>query len=416
MHHAKASWLAWTLCALVSALTGIGLALTFAGPDAPRSAAVFTQTVLEAILPVVFGVVGALIVARQPRNTIGWLLMVIALAWTMGGVPAGYLPYAIAASPEPSVAILVMVWFVGWSWWLLIGPLLLILVLFPTGRPPAPRWRWVIVAVAALFGTFLVLVTFSETVEAPEYNVRFPNPLGIIPDRVLLLVFGLPWTTMLLTTATGCVAAVFVRYRRAAAHERAQIKWFLYACAVFLLIYVITGFLADTTTDTIVDVWFGIVFDLALLTIPTSIGIAILRYRLYDIDVIIQRTLIYSVLTALLALIYGGSVVVLQAVLRPLVGAETELATIASTLAIAALFQPLRRRIQAGIDRRFYRRKYDAQQTLQAFSARLRDEPNLDELAEDMLRVVQATVQPAHSSLWLREGSLHAREQPAEAQ
>ena len=139
MQHPKASWLAWTLCALVGALTGIGLALTFAGPDAPRSAAVLTQTVLEAVLPVVFGVVGALIVGRQPRNTIGWLLMVIALGWSGGGVPTSYLPYALAESPEPSVAILVTVWFVGWSWWLLIGPLLLILLLFPTGRPPTPR-------------------------------------------------------------------------------------------------------------------------------------------------------------------------------------------------------------------------------------------------------------------------------------
>ncbi len=317
MHHSKASWLAWTLCALVVALTAVGLVLTFGGPNAPQLAPTIVQTALEAGIPVVFGVVAALIVAHQPRNTIGWLLMVIALGWTLGGIPASYLPYALSASPEPSAVILVMLWFVQWNWWLLLGPLMLILVLFPTGRLPAPRWRWVIVAGVALCGTFLFFITFSEIIEAPEYHARFPNPLGIIPERVLTVFFNVPWTIMLLTTVTCCVAAVFVRYRRAVAQERAQIKWFLYACAVFLLIYVITALLVDMTTNTTADAWGGIVFDLALLTIPTSIGIAILRYRLYDIDVIIRRTLIYGTLTVLLAAIYFGSVIVLQPLLRP---------------------------------------------------------------------------------------------------
>jgi hypothetical protein len=235
----------------------------------------------------------------------------------------------------------------------------------------------------------------------PETDVLLPNPLGFIPGSVIIFFFGVPWAIMLLTTVAMCVAAVFVRYRRAAAQERVQIKWFLYACVVFMVIYPLGFFLAD---DVLLDVWSSIVFDLAILTFPTSIGIAILHYRLYDIDIIIRRTLIYSVLTALLALIYFGSVVVLQSFVWLLTGdTQSDLVTIAATLAIAALFQPVRRRIQAVIDRRFYRRKYDAQQTLQAFSVKMRDETDLDQLTGDLVQVAQATLQPAHVSVWLRE-------------
>ncbi len=218
---------------------------------------------------------------------------------------------------------------------------------------------------------------------------------------MLLLFFNVPWTIMLLTTVTFCVAAVFVRYRGAAAQERVQIKWFLYACAVFLMIYA-TAFFQESLA-TIVHGWYPIVFDLAILTIPTSIGIAMLRYRLFDIDVIIRRTLIYGTLTALLATVYVGSVVISQTLLRPLVGMETELVTVASTLAIAAVFQSLRRRIQMVVDRRSYRRKYDAQHTLQAFSVRLRNEVELDMLCNDVVGVAEETLQPAHVSLWLRK-------------
>lgn len=259
--------LAWTLCAFIVALSAIGLALTLPGPNAPRLAPALVKTVLEAFVPMVFGVVGALIVAHQPRNTIGWLLMVIALAWTTGGVLASFLPVLTAPTPNPTPAMLLNTWFSQWSWWLLIGPLLLILVLFPTGRPPSPRWHWVIVAVGALFGTFLILATFSETITATDTNIRLHNPFGIIPDSVENVIFSGPWLIMLLTTVALCVAAVFVRYRRAAAQERAQIKWFLYASMVFQLIYSVGVFISD---DVLLNAWSGIVFNLAALTPPAS--------------------------------------------------------------------------------------------------------------------------------------------------
>jgi hypothetical protein len=179
--------------------------------------------------------------------------------------------------------------------------------------------------------------------------------------------------------------ALFVRYRRANDTERKQIKWLLYACAVFLVVFV-GGFVSGLGgTASLGGYIWGVLFGLSVITLPAAIGIAILKYRLYDIDVIIRRTLIYSVLPALLAGIYIGSVIVLQPLLRPLVGTETELATVASTLVIAALFQPLRRRTQNVTDRRFYRRKYDAQQTLQALSVRMRDETDLTQLRGEIV-------------------------------
>jgi MFS family permease len=396
MSYIRAASIAWTLCVLLIALTAVGLVLTFAGPTAPRTAAVFTKIVLEALIPLVFGGVGAVIIARLPFNTIGWLLMLVALGWTSGGVITGYLPYRLGGSSEPNTVTLLLIWFTGWAWWVLIGPLLSILVLFPTGRPPTPRWRWVVGAIVALFTTFLLLVTLSETLQAPEYNLRVSNPIGILPQRIFNALF-VPWILGLSITVTSCVAAVFVRYRRAAVQERTQIKWFLYACSLFLIVYLIAAFEADT-----LGTWFDVVFNLPFLIIPASIGIAILRYRLYDIDIIIRRTLLYGVLSTILAAIYVGSVIVLQRVVQPLTGsAQSDLVTVVSTLTIVALFGPLRQRLQQVIDRRFYRRKYDAAQTLESFSARLRDETDLGQLTGDLVGAIQQTVQPEHIGLWL---------------
>jgi hypothetical protein len=198
--------------------------------------------------------------------------------------------------------------------------------------------------------------------------------------------------------------SVFVRLRRATGVERQQIKWFAYAAVVMA----ITVFLQIITETVDVPLWFGrtefAVFTVAGTTVPISIGIAILRYRLYDIDIIINRTLVYSSLTLMLALVYFGGVTATQALFRTLTGQEQQpqLAIVVSTLAIAALFNPLRGRIQSFIDRRFYRSKYDAQKTLEAFTSKLRDETDLEALSGDLEGVVRETMQPAYVSLWLR--------------
>jgi hypothetical protein len=194
------------------------------------------------------------------------------------------------------------------------------------------------------------------------------------------------------------IAALFLRFWRSTGEERQQIKWVIYAVAVL------------TVAITVVSIWpaldgslIGTVLFLAgFLAIPTAVGIAILRYRLYDIDLIINRTLVYGSLTAMLVALYFGGIVALQRFFVALTGQQSTLAVVASTLLIAALFNPLRRRIQSFIDRRFYRRKYDAEKTLEAFSAKLREETDLDALNDDLVGVVRETMQPAHVSLWLR--------------
>jgi hypothetical protein len=201
----------------------------------------------------------------------------------------------------------------------------------------------------------------------------------------------------------GAVASVVVRFRRSRGIERQQMKWFVYAVAPVLVMPI-----EDYLPGIISSVALGAV----LIGLPAAIGVAVLRYRLYDIDVLINRTLVYGSLTALLVTVYVGSIVVLQAVFRSLTGQDSQLTIVASTLAIAALFNPLHRRIQAFVDRRFYRRKYDAAKTVAAFSARLRDETDLAELNEELLAVVRETMQPAHVSLWLRPDTASKEDTP----
>ncbi len=264
---------------------------------------------------------------------------------------------------------------------------------FPSGRV-VPRLYWIAILL------FCVMF-FADTILGV---VNIDSPFG----RVLASV---GWLSVLLD---GSASELYRYLRVSTLEERRQTKWVLFGVASMALwllgifgFTAVTGIEAIPTSGAIIPRLVGLILlNVMFLFIPVSIAMAILRSQLFDIDVIIRRTLIYSVLTALLALIYVGSIVVLQPLFRPLVGIESELATVASTLIIAALFQPLRRRIQELIDRRFYRPRYDAQQTLQAFSAKLRDETDLDTLREDLVRVAQNTLQPAHVTLWLRSDML----------
>jgi hypothetical protein len=264
-----------------------------------------------------------------------------------------------------------------------------LLLLFPYGRPPSPRW-WPVALLAAgvaVLGSAMIAVWPWE-----ELNVGVPanNPLeiaGVLAFRSEIVVFiGVSGAASTLL----CVLSLIVRFRRARGEERQQIKWFAYAGGLYVLTILVPH---------------PMVANLQLLTatfLPIAAGVAILRYRLYDIDILINRTLVYGALTAALALVYIGSVATLQYAFRAVTGGDSQLVIVASTLAIAALFGPLRRRIQAFIDRCFYRRKYDAAKTLAAFSARLRDETDLDALSNDLVGVASRTVQPTRVSLWLR--------------
>ena len=396
------AWLVWPLYGFATCLviitSGVGLLSQDGSGNVLRLA---SDALISIATPVIFAVMAGLIVSRQPRNTIGWLLTLVLGAFVVGQPLENYLDSLASSSPEPTVPLLLAVWFSNWGWLVLIFSLLLILLLFPTGRPPTPRWRWVGVAAIAWAALFVMMTTLSRQLTAPD--LAFDNPIGVLGKGTVELLSGV-WIVGLLVLLAACALALFVRYRRANDTVREQIKWLLYACAVFVLVYVggTVGGVAGSN-DLGGYIW-GVFFGLSLVMLPVAIGIAILRYRLYEIDVVINRTLVYLTLTATLALIYIGGVATIQALFRVLTGQEKspQIAVVASTLVIAALFTPLRRRIQSFIDRRFYRSKYDARKTLEAFSTKLRDETDLEALRGDLVGVVTETMQPAHVSLWLR--------------
>ena len=407
MSHRTAAWLVWSLYGFLICLSTIWSGIGLLRPGGSRNVLFLaSEALISLAAPVVFAIVAALIVSRQPRNALGWVLMVPVGLYVVGGPIASYLESLAPPPPEPTLPILLMAWFNGWNWLLLIIPLLFIMLLFPNGQPPTPRWRWVSVAAivwAALFVLLTVLLQQINSATTP--NLVFDNPIGVLGQDTVerLRLIGV-WIVGLLALVVVCAVALFVRYRRANATEREQIKWLLYACALFLVVYV-GDFVGGLGGKASVGgyIW-GVFFGLSVIALPAAIGIAILRYRLYDIDVVINRTLVYGSLTVSLALVYFGGVTATQAIFRNLTGQQElpQLVVVASTLVIAALFNPLRRRIQYFIDRSFYRRKYDAAKTLEAFSVKLRDETDLDALNDDLVGVVRETMQPAHVSVWLR--------------
>jgi hypothetical protein len=287
------------------------------------------------------------------------------------------------------------------------------LLLFPTGRLPSSRWRSFVWFAAGVFILEDVLTAFKPG-RLPE--VRVPNPAGIEQATGIIKMSQSILLPVTLGIILAIAASVIVRFRRARGEERQQLKWLVYAVG-FLVTLVGLGVLnwqvlhipLIESALVVVDILPG-----AVACVPVAIGVAILRYRLYDIDILINRTLVYGVLTSTLALVYFGSVAIAQAIFPALTGQDQQpqLAVVISTLVIAALFNPLRRRIQSFIDRRFYRRKYDARKTLEAFSAKLRDETDLEVLNNELVGVVRETMQPAHVSLWLRPDASPQREQP----
>ena len=353
-----------------------------------------------------FAVVGALLVARRPGNPIGWILSATSLV-----VPASaletYAAYVMTTTGRPDWLAVLGAWVNSWYWFVFILLAFIFLPLyFPDGRLPSRRW----LPVAAISGAgalvIVVLGMLADTLAGQNIDYRIENPIGIenlahVEDMPLVLgVLSVP----LAVGCVGAVAAVVVRLRRYRGVERQQMKWFLFATAPILIFPI---------TDLLPGIVGGLVLGWVLIGLPTAIGIAVLRYRLYDIDVVINRALVYGTLTALLALVYVGSVVALQRMLAPLTGEGNQLSVVASTLLIAALFGPLRGRVQGFIDRLFYREKYNAERIMADFSATLRDETDLASLGDGLAGVVAETVRPAHVSLWLREPGRAAQERAA---
>jgi hypothetical protein len=405
MSRRAAAWLAWSLWALSLALTALSLlllVLNLSRPDVP----VYSFWAENVLFSIGYSTVGAVIVPRMSaENPIGWLFCAIGLLWAVLHFIGEYAIYTLLAAPGSLPAGELASWVYSWLWVPGLGLLVFLCLLFPNGRLPSTRWRW--------FARLSVLLTLVGAVLA----AFSPGPivLGLPAIRNPLGIDGLPsaykpvQVLMLLLIAVAVVSLV-MRQLYARGVERQQTKWFTYTTAVAasgaIFQYIIS--------EPLELVWLGgvayILVLIGLVGIPISMGIAITRYRLYDIDLLMNRTLVYGSLTAMLVALYFGGIVVLQTLIVALTGQQSTLAVVASTLAIAALFVPLRRRVQGFVDRRFYRRKYDARKTLEAFSAKLRDETDLEALNSELVGVVRETMQPAHVSMWLRPDPAHKGE------
>jgi hypothetical protein len=424
MSHRTASWLAWSLWALCVALIAVALLLDFVGheivPVPPGARPGFGLVVLAGVLSLAFPTVGALIASRLPANPIGWIFCCAGLVLATQRFTIAYADYALletfALPWGESVA-----WFASWEWVAIPTLLIFLMLLFPSGRLASRRWR-IVVWVVLLGAALIALSDAFGPKELPSHPWVF-NPFGVgvtggITTYQYFVASNLVGSALLLTSALAALLSLIIRLHRVRGDERQQLKWFLYPVVpVIVLASVLTVhvMVLNFTTEFlfspvyILPSWklftaIDYLWLLIALFIPVCTYIAILKYRLYDIDIVINRALVYGPLTTMLALIYFGGVATTEAIFRALSGQERQpqLAIVVSTLVIAALFNPLRRRIQSFIDRRFYRRKYDAAKTLEAFSAKLRDETDLDALSDDLVGVVRETMQPAHVSLWLR--------------
>jgi hypothetical protein len=387
-----AVWLAWSIWALSVAFAGLGLIFLFL--NGTFEDLLNESLGIDAALALAFPTVGAIIASRRPGNAVGWIFCAIGLCGGASIFFAQYGIYALVTNPDSLPAGVIATWIATWVWLPSVTlTITFLLLLFPHGRLLSPRWRpvaWLAAAVT-MAGTALLAIVPWDLLNP---GVPAQNPVGVeslgylgIAPPVPIFLIGIP-TTLL------SVASLVLRFRRSRGEERQQLKWFVYA-GVLIVGALFVPLLVPGAAASLLQL-------LVMPLLPVAVGVAIMRYRLYEIDLLINRTLVYGALTALLVAVYVGSVVLLQGALRALTGQESQLAVVASTLAVAAIFNPLRRRIQSFVDRRFYRRKYDAAKTLEAFSAKLRDETDLDALSDDLTSVVRETMQPAHVSLWLR--------------
>jgi hypothetical protein len=414
MSRHSAARLAWSLAtlSLISCVATIGLYIATLPAQPPSSWGTggVVSIILVFLLPfLAFPLVGALIASRHPKNPIGWICLAAGIIWMLSNLTIGYGTYGLLAARPGSVPFPAAIGSLGvWTWALTLGLLgIYLFLLFPDGRLPSRRWR----PLAWLSGAVIVVVSLGTALtpgRLPDLGgVR--NPFGL--EEYPWVAEATQGVTLLLPLCMLASAlSLVLRFVRSGGEEREQIKWLAFAALILGLgssSFVIPSIILSNDAGGADPLWMNLLEDAVLLSvagIPVAIGFAVLKYRLYDIDVIINRTLVYGSLTVMLALVYFGGVTATQAVLQTLTGQEKlpQLAVVVSTLVIAALFNPLRRRVQGFVDRRFYRRKYDAAKTLEAFSAKLRNETDLDALSDDLVGVVRETMQPAHVSLWLR--------------
>ncbi len=353
--------------------------------------------VLLVLQALTFATVGLVLVRARPDNSVSWLFSAVGLFVALQQVADSYQEYALVVRPEGPPLGELAAWL---AMWLYVPALVIIITLlpqlFPTGRPVSRRWH----AVLWLSGVTFIGMTLAAALQPQLGESGRANPVGLRADRFELLD-EVATSTYAVATVLAFLSLVF-RWRRADAGERQQLKWFAYFASLLPLFVITNGVtevlgVGEPLASTVI-------FTMAIATflgLPLGTAIAILRHRLFDVDVVINRTLVYGVLTAMLIGSYLGLVLLFRLMLSPVTG-SSDLAVAGSTLVVAALFRPLRARIQATVDRRFYRARYDATRTSEQFSARLREELDLAAIATDLRQVAQDTMQPAHVSLWLR--------------
>jgi hypothetical protein len=383
------TWLAWAIVAVF--VVSVAGTFVLGWRDGNFQDPLQTTSLLLAFAA--FTGVGAVLVAHRPGNAIGWILAVAGLLATTGGAAEAYARSALLAGrhwPGGPVAA----WWSGWTWFPTLALTLVGLpLLFPTGRPPTRRWRPVLWLAAIVGGAISLLAAIQPTIDVSDVGeIANPFALGPFGNPEESVTGGIFFAALILLILLAVVSLV-LRFRRARGDERQQLKWFTYAAALLPLSMLVDGVPAGLG---------DLVFASVIALLPLSAGIAVLRHRLYDIDRLINRTLVYALLTALLAVVYSAIVLGGAQAFGGLGTRTPSWAVAGATLAVAALFQPARRRIQGTVDRRFDRRRYDAGRTIDGFSVRLRAQVDLGTLSAELLGVVEQTMQPANASLWLR--------------
>jgi hypothetical protein len=399
MNRRRLAWSLWGLCLALALVSLTFLAL--------NGSTTHSNTIGEPVVDALFGLlylvfpsVGLAIALRQPGNAIGWLFLAAGLGAQLEDAALGYGTNTLLKEPGslPGGPAAGLIADVGWVPTMAAG-ISLLLLLFPTGRPPSRRWNLLIWVVALAVAAYVVGTLLNPGRLYFFEDVR--NPLGVeAGDDVIGPVVDFVGGPFLLTTVAAVVALI-LRFHRSSGVEREQLKWLAYTAAVLVALTPVMVLTGDAGVEVAGVLVSDFLYGLMIGTIPLAVGAAILRHRLYDIGVVINRTVVYGGLTVTLAAAYLGSVLLLQLVLSPLTE-QSDLAIAGSTLAVAALVRPARRRIQELVDRRFFRRKYDAARTLERFGAHLRDQVALDSLGAELRGVVADTMQPAHVSLWLR--------------
>jgi hypothetical protein len=437
----RARWIAWSACVLTWGLGALGLVLWAFNRSHPQ---------LGAVVEIVsFQAVGLLILARRPNNRIGWIFCTISLLDALWVFTTQYATYALVTKPAALVGASGAAWLSSWMWapplWL-TGTLTLLL--FPDGRLPSRRWRpvpWLALSGLALFVGALALTPWQgrANLAAPQEidasatgplaifrlllsvviatapsevagRVAYPmdNPLGLRGANAALATAAAVGALLILISFLACVSAPILRLWRARGTERQQVKWMAYVAVMAASVFVAINTLVPRSPDLALVLILG-------ATLPVAAALAILRHHMYDIDLVINRTLVYGLLTAILGLAYAAAVLVLGQLFGGVAGNPPSWAVAGATLSVWALFRPARARIQAVVDRRFNRRSYDAAKTVEAFSARLRDQVDLNTLSAELLAVVDQTMQPTTFSLWLRPpthgspGASHSAAGPA---